>query len=78
MVLMTRLLEQAVAKARSLPEDQQDAIGRLVLQEIHSQSTPDCTEEPRIEIRGGIPVIISPPGSRTITSEDVANALDAD
>lgn len=34
---MTKLLEQAVAKARSLPEAEQDVIGRLVLDEIESE-----------------------------------------
>ena len=33
---MTRLLEQAVAQARQLPESEQDAIARLVLDEIAS------------------------------------------
>jgi hypothetical protein len=31
---MTKLLEQAVAKARELPESEQDEIARLVLAEI--------------------------------------------
>ncbi len=34
---MTKLLEQAVAKARQLPESEQDAIARLVLDEIESE-----------------------------------------
>ena len=34
---MTRLLEQAVAKARELPESEQDAIARLLLDEIESE-----------------------------------------
>jgi hypothetical protein len=33
---MTKLLEQAVAKARQLPESEQDAIAKLVLDEIES------------------------------------------
>jgi hypothetical protein len=34
---MTRLLEQAITKARELPEAEQDAIGQLVLDEIESE-----------------------------------------
>jgi hypothetical protein len=34
---MTRLLEQAIIKARELPEAEQDAIGQLVLDEIESE-----------------------------------------
>lgn len=34
---MTKLLEQAVAKARELSEAEQDAIARLVLDEIESE-----------------------------------------
>ena len=35
---MTKLLEDAVSKARVLSEDEQDAIGAIVLQEIESES----------------------------------------
>ena len=34
---MTKLLEQAVAKARELPEAEQDAIAQLVIEEIESE-----------------------------------------
>ncbi len=34
---MTRLLEQAVAKAKGLSEAEQDTIGRLMLDEIESE-----------------------------------------
>jgi hypothetical protein len=34
---MTKLLEQAVEQARQLPESEQDAIARLVLDEIESE-----------------------------------------
>jgi hypothetical protein len=34
---MTKLLEQAVDQARQLPESEQDAIARLVLDEIESE-----------------------------------------
>ena len=34
---MTKLLEQAIAKARELSEADQDAIGQLVLDEIESE-----------------------------------------
>jgi hypothetical protein len=34
---MTKLLEQAIAKARELSETDQDAIGQLVLDEIESE-----------------------------------------
>jgi hypothetical protein len=33
---MTRLLEEAIARAKQLPEGAQDAIARLVLDEIES------------------------------------------
>lgn len=33
---MTALLERAVAKARTLPDDQQDAIAALLLEEIEA------------------------------------------
>ncbi len=35
---MTKLLEDAVSKARVLSEDEQDAIGAIVLQEIESET----------------------------------------
>jgi hypothetical protein len=34
---MTKLLEQAVAKARELPDSEQDAIAQIVLAEIESE-----------------------------------------
>jgi hypothetical protein len=34
---MTKLLEQAVAKARELPEAEQDAIAQIVMDEIESE-----------------------------------------
>ena len=34
---MTKLLEQAVAKARELPEEEQDAIALIVMEEIESE-----------------------------------------
>jgi hypothetical protein len=34
---MTKLLEQAVAKARELPDSEQDAIAQIVLAEINSE-----------------------------------------
>ena len=34
---MTKLLEQAVAKARELPEAEQDAIAQIVIDEIESE-----------------------------------------
>ncbi len=34
---MTKLLEQAVAKARALPEAEQDAIAQIVIDEIESE-----------------------------------------
>ena len=34
---MTKLLEQALAKARELPEVEQDAIAQMVLEEIESE-----------------------------------------
>ena len=34
---MTKLLEQAIAKATSLPESEQDAIARLLMDEIDSE-----------------------------------------
>ncbi len=38
---MTKLLEQAVAKAKQLPESQQDALARLLLDEIESEARWD-------------------------------------
>jgi hypothetical protein len=38
---MTKLLEQALAKARDLPEAEQDAIARIVLDEIESEKRWD-------------------------------------
>jgi len=38
---MTKLLEQAVAKARDLPEAEQDAIAQIVLAEIESEKKWD-------------------------------------
>lgn len=38
---MTKLLEQALAKARQLPEAEQDAIARIVLDEIESEQRWD-------------------------------------
>jgi len=73
---MTRLLEQAVAKARSLPEDQQDAIGRLMLNEIEVKHAAGPASTPPFIVRDGIPVFQVPPGTRQLTSEDVARALD--
>jgi hypothetical protein len=34
---MTKLLEQAVAKARALPETEQDAIAQVLLDEMESE-----------------------------------------
>jgi hypothetical protein len=34
---MTKLLEQAVAKAKELPEAEQDAIAQIVIDEIESE-----------------------------------------
>lgn len=34
---MTRLMEKAFEKARELPEDEQDAIASIILQEIESE-----------------------------------------
>ncbi len=39
---MTKLLEQAVAKAGALPEADQDAIARIVLDEIESEKRWDA------------------------------------
>jgi hypothetical protein len=38
---MTKLLETAVAKARELPEAEQDAIARIVIDEIESEQRWD-------------------------------------
>lgn len=49
---MTKLLEKAVAKARELPEAEQDAIARIVIDEIESEkrwdkSVADSTDKLR-------------------------------
>ncbi|HLT48674.1 MAG TPA: hypothetical protein VK002_15675 [Rubricoccaceae bacterium] len=40
---MTALLEKAVAKARALPEDQQNALAALILEEIEDEARWDET-----------------------------------
>lgn len=37
LLVMTKLLEQAVARARELPESDQDAIAQIVLDELESE-----------------------------------------
>jgi hypothetical protein len=39
---MTKLLESAVAKARELPEAEQDAIAQIVIDEIESERRRDA------------------------------------
>jgi hypothetical protein len=39
---MTKLLEQAIASAKQLPEEQQDTLGRLLLDEIDSEHQWDA------------------------------------
>ena len=38
---MTKMLEKAVARANQLPEDQQDAIAALILEEIEDEARWD-------------------------------------
>jgi hypothetical protein len=42
---MTKLLEQAIAKVRQLPESEQNAIARIALDEIESERKWDALFE---------------------------------
>lgn len=55
MARMTKILEQAVAKAQSLPEADQDALGAILLSMAEgSPLGPDLDEETRAAIREGL------------------------
>ena len=60
--VMTRI--KALAHARNMP------VGRLVSEMLRYQLDVTMTE------RGGFPVFVPPPGSKTITSEDVKSLED--
>ena len=40
---MTEMLEKAIARARQLPEDQQDTIAALILEEIEDEARWDSS-----------------------------------
>lgn len=49
---MTRILERAIEKARSLPRERQDELGEMVLAVVEQeQSTLRLSEQQRAEVR---------------------------
>jgi predicted transcriptional regulator len=53
---MTKLLEQAIAKARELPPEEQDVLAAVLLSmaEARTDRIPDLDEETRAAIREGL------------------------
>ena len=52
---MTKLLEQAIAKARDLPSDQQDILAAVMLSvAADGVFVPELDEESRLAIREGL------------------------
>jgi predicted transcriptional regulator len=53
---MTKLLEQAIAKARELPPEEQDLLAAVLLSmaEARTGRIPDLDEETRAAIREGL------------------------
>ena len=52
---MSKLLEQAIAKARTLPEADQDALGAVLLSMTEDQATVmELDDETRAAIREGL------------------------
>jgi hypothetical protein len=53
---MTKILEQAIAKARTLPDEDQDALGAVVLSlaEDWPKGLDDIDDETRAAIREGL------------------------
>jgi hypothetical protein len=56
MVIMAKILDQAIAKARELPEQDQDALGAVILSlaEEWRSGDDDLDDETRAAIREGI------------------------
>jgi predicted transcriptional regulator len=50
---MTKLLDQAIAKARELPEDEQDALALAILADLETEIEP-LDDETRVAIREGL------------------------
>jgi predicted transcriptional regulator len=50
---MTKLLEQAIAKARTLPDEDQDALALVILTDLDAVIEP-LDEETRAAIREGL------------------------
>ena len=51
---MSKILEQAIAKARTLPEEEQDALGAVLLSMTEDESVVHLDEETRAAIREGL------------------------
>ncbi|HEY2755279.1 MAG TPA: hypothetical protein VGJ01_05985 [Pseudolabrys sp.] len=50
---MTKLLDQAIAKARELPEEEQDALALAILADLETEIEP-LDDETRVAIRKGL------------------------
>jgi predicted transcriptional regulator len=50
---MTKLLDQAIAKARELPEEEQDALALAILADLETEIEP-LDDETRVAIREGL------------------------
>jgi predicted transcriptional regulator len=51
---MTKLLDQAISKARDLPSDEQDALATIMLSVAEGDALiPELDEEARVAIREG-------------------------
>jgi hypothetical protein len=50
---MTKLLDQAIAKARELPEEEQDALALAILADLETEIEP-LDDEARVAIREGL------------------------
>ncbi|KAA5598135.1 hypothetical protein [Blastochloris sulfoviridis] len=67
---MTKILEHAVAKAQSLPEAEQDALGAILLSMLDGEALgPDLDEETRAAIHQGLEQARR---GEFVTDEDVA------
>jgi len=52
---MTRLLDQAISKARDLPSDEQDALATIMLSVAEGDAfIPELDEKTRVAIREGV------------------------
>ena len=51
---MTKLLDKAIAKVRELPEEEQDALGAVMLSMIDEDAAVPLDDETRAAIREGL------------------------